>query len=335
MEKRPLRFVPGILLCVAIAALALWLAEFAFVKQTLHLGALLLVILVGMVWKSVLPPPAWAVPGIEVAQRPILRWGVALLGFKLSIAELGRIGGPALLVVVVSTAAALYAGFWIARAAGLDEKLGALLSVGGAICGASAIVAAESVVKGSKRDIAVSLATITLWGTVGILVYPWIAKATGMPDFLFGVWDGASLHEMAQVVAAGESVSDAALRTATVVKLARIALLAPVVLLLAWSLNRRGDSTEGAKVPIVPWFLVAFLLLAGMNSTGWLSQVVTDWLLVAGLWLLSVGMAGVGLQTGFSDLREAGWRPLLVGLGQWVVLALLSLGMAWLLVGSQ
>jgi uncharacterized integral membrane protein (TIGR00698 family) len=323
--------LPGLLLVVVLATAGFWLAELPWIKQTLHLSALLLVILLGMAWKSLLPEPPALLPGIRLAQRPLLRWAVAGLGFRLSIPELWRIGGPALIVVVVSTAAALLVGWWVARRLGVSEKLGLLLGVGGAICGASAVVAADSVVQGERRDSALALGIITLLGTLGIVLYPLLGHALRMNEFIYGVWAGASLHEMAQVVAAGFGLSDEAARVATVVKLARICLLAPVVLYLGWSLRHHHQAAGKARVAPVPWFLVLFVLFAGLNSTGLLPAPWLDLLRRADLWLLCVGMAGVGLQTGFSDLRSAGLRPIAAGAIQWLFLATLSYLLAsWL-----
>lgn len=323
--------LPGLLLCAILASAGSWIADLQWVKQTLHLSALLLVILLGMAWKSLLPEPAAVLPGIRMAQRPILRWAVAGLGFRLSIGELWAIGGPALIVVVVSAVAALFFGWWIARRLGVPEKLGILLGVGSSICGASAVVAADSVVQGERRDSAVALGVITLLGTVGIVAYPTLARAFAMPEFVYGVWAGASLHEMAQVVAAGFGVSDEAARVATVVKLARISLLAPVVLYLGWSLRHRHLEAGQAKVAPVPWFLVLFVIFAGINSLGIIPVRWLDLMRRADLWLLCVGMAGVGLQTGFSDLRDAGLRPIAAGTAQWLFLATISYLLAlWL-----
>ncbi len=298
-----------------------------WVRETFHVSPLLVVILLGMLWRSIAHTPEATQPGIRMAQRPILRWAVAGLGLRLSLDELVKIGGPALAVVAVSTFVALFAGFAIARALNVPRKLALLLAVGGAVCGASAVVAADTVVQGEKRDAPVALGVITLLGTVGIFLYPLIGRALAMNDFLFGVWDGASLHEMAQVVAAGFGMSDEAARVATVVKLARIALLAPIVLLLGVWLARSGGSGKAAVAP-VPWFLVVFVLLAGLASTGWLPA---EWLAVGrriDLWLLCMGMAGVGLQTGVADLKAAGIGPILAGTLQWVLLAALSYGLA-------
>ena len=322
---------PGLLLTALLAAIAVWLADLPGIKGTLHVSALLIVILLGMAWKSVLPVPALATPGIRMAQRPVLRWAVAGLGFRLSLPELWRIGAPALVVVTLSTALALLFGWWVARRLGVGEKLGLLLGVGGAICGASAVVAADTVVQGESRDAPVALGVITLLGTLGIVLYPLLHHALGMSDFVYGVWDGASLHEMAQVVAAGFGVSDEAARVATVVKLARICMLAPVVLYLGWSLRHRHRAAGRAKVAALPWFLVVFVAFAVVNSLGVLPPRALEAARTGDLWILCVGMAGVGLQTGFSDLKDAGLRPIVAGATQWAFLAGLAYVLArWL-----
>ena len=333
MPTTATRHLPGLALAAFLATAGFALAELPWVKGTLHVSALLLVILLGIAWKSLAPMPAATLPGIALAQRPILRWAVAGLGFRLSVSEMLAIGAPALAVVVVSTAAALLFGWWIARRLGVGEKLGLLLGVGGAVCGASAVVAAESVVQGEKQDAAVAIGVITLLGTIGIVIYPLLGHAMGMSPLVYGVWDGASLHEMAQVVAAGFGVSDEAARVATVVKLARIALLAPIVLYLGWSLRHQHRAAGTAHVAPVPWFLVVFVLCAVVNSLGWLPAPVTDLIRRGDLWLLCVGMAGVGLQAGVSDLRRAGLRPIAAGALQWVFLAALSFTLASWLVG--
>lgn len=343
--KRLTEILPGLVVSVLLATAAFMLSEQPFVKDTLHLSALLLVILVGMAMRSVMALPAWAGPGVRMAQRPVLRWAVAGLGFRLSLARIASIGGPAVGVVVASTGIALWFGWWVGRKLGLEDRFATLLSVGGGICGASAVVAADSVVQAEKRDSALALGIITLLGTIGIVIYPWIGRAGGMSDFLYGVWDGASLHEMAQVVAAGATFSKEATSIATVVKLTRITLLAPTVFFLAWRVRRQAAAAianaggearlaaaNHARISLVPWFLVVFVAIAALNSTGWLPEAFVKQAVRADNWLLCVGMAGVGLQTSFADLGRAGWTPIAAGAAQWIVLAAVSYGLASVLL---
>ena len=323
--------ISGLALCLALAAAAMYGSQWHFFKETLHWGPLLLVIVAGMAVRSLWKFPAVFEPGVALAQKPVMRLAVAGLGFRLSLPELAKIGIPSLVVVLTTTVGALAFGWWIARKLGIGEKLGLLLGVGGAICGASAVVAADTVVQGEKRDSAYALGIITFLGTIGILFYPWLGRQFAMSEFFYGVWNGATLHEMAQVVAAGANFGPEALKIATVVKLARICLLAPVVFYLAWDFRRRQVSVGDAKVPLVPWFLVVFMILVLVTSFANLPKDVLEWLRGADLWLLCIGMAGVGLQTGFRDLKAAGWRPILAGSLQWLVLALSAYGLALVL----
>jgi len=326
-----LGWVPGVLVSVALAAVALELAAWPFFKEQLHFGALLLVILLGMAWRLVLPVPVWALPGIELAKKPILRWAVAGLGLRLTLGEIAAIGMPSLVVVSVSTLVALLAGWWLARALGLSKDLGALLGVGGAICGASAIVAADTVVQARKEDSAMAIGVITLLGTLGILIYPEIGMLMGLSDFNYGVWAGASLHETAQVVAAGDSMSPQAKEVATVVKLVRICWLAPIVFWLGYQARKTAQnqtSVNAKKVSLVPWFLVMFVVFATVSSLEILPEegflAVSYWN-TGFKWLMCVGMAGVGLQTNLRELLCAGPRPVLVGALQWILLSGVSL----------
>ena len=269
------------------------------------------------------------------AHQPILRWAVAGLGFKLSLSELRKFGISPLIVVLLGTLSACAFGWWVARRLRVPEKLGLLLGVGGAICGASAVVAADTVIDGEKKDSALALGVVTLLGTIGIFLYPLLGRALGLDAFIYGVWDGASLHEMAQVIAAASGVGDEAIQVASVAKLARISLLAPVVAYLGWSLRHQHRAAGRAKVALVPWFLVLFVVFAGINSTGWLRKEWVEVIVRVDLWLLCVGMAGVGLQTGFKDLKDAGWRPIAAGALQWLFLAAVTLWLAvWLCSGA-
>src|SRR5262249_41974640 len=159
------------------------IADLPWVKNNLHVSALLLVILLGMAWRTLAPMPAATLPGLRVAQRPVLRWAVAGLGFRLSLGELWRIGAPAVVVGGVAAPLALMFGWWFAGRLRVAHKLGLLLGVGGAICGASAVVAADSVVQSEPGEAPVALAVITLLGTIGIVLYPLLAHAAHMTEF--------------------------------------------------------------------------------------------------------------------------------------------------------
>lgn len=326
------RPLPGLGLCAALAVAAMFLAEAPFMKESVRFSALLIVILLGIIVASIVKLPKEWIEGVKVAQKPVLRLAVAGLGLRLSFPQLASLGIPALGVVTICTFGSLIVAIGIGKLFGLGEKLAILLGVGTSVCGASAIVAADTVVQSEGKDSAVSLGLITLWGTVGIFSYPFIASALHLDAFPYALWAGASLHETAQVVAAASGYR---LETpfdmegmATVVKLARILLLAPIVFGLGWWLRKKGEGTGDAKTPLVPWFLIAFVVLAGVRTYSKELGLTDDFLKQIQLlvtFFMATGMAGVGLQTGVRDLKEAGWKPVLAALAMWVVLLVGSL----------
>ncbi|MBL8061323.1 MAG: putative sulfate exporter family transporter [Chthonomonas sp.] len=323
------KVAPGVALCIVLALAAVAIAELPWTKTNLRFSPLLIVILLGMAIGSFISLPIVLKDGIAYCQKPVLRLGVALLGIKLSLMKIVEIGGSALTIIVVVTIIGFFLAVLLGRMVGLGKKPTLLLATGGSICGASAIVAADTVIKGENKDAAVSLAVITLWGTVGIFVYPALVHLT---PHAFGVFCGATLHEVAQVVAAAGQSQE----VATVTKLARVCLLAPTIIGLGWYMRRIGDGGEGTeKATLVPWFLWAFLAMATLRtsapSLGIESQAKWFGDLIVPL-VLSVGMAGVGLQTKLREVVQAGWKPIVVGLLQWVGMAILTIGLiAWLM----
>jgi uncharacterized integral membrane protein (TIGR00698 family) len=265
-------------------------------------------------------------PGIRYASRNVLRFGVALLGIRLSLGTIGDLGLRTIVVVLGSIAVAFGATLLIGRVLGVSGPLALLIATGTGICGASAIVAMESVSEANREEAAFALATITALGTVAMVSLPLLRSPLGLGMTDYGLWAGASVQEVAQVVGATAGVSTIALKIGTLVKLARVALLAPLVFGFAVS---RGRSRP-AGTPLVPVFVLGFLVLAGVRTTGILpARVVAD-LARLDVLLLAAGMAGLGLGLELARLRGLGVRPLVLGLISWIVIALVSLALlAW------
>ena len=319
---------PGLGLCFALSAAAIFLAKVPWVEQTIRFGPLLIVILLGMIVASAFSVPASLLDGIKFCQKPVLRFGVGLLGIRLALSEIWKIGLPSMVVVVVATLASMVFGVWLARRMKVEEGMGLLLSTGTAICGASAIVAADTVVRAKGKDAAVSLGVITLWGTVGIFIYPWLPDLFGWGHQAYGLFAGATLQEVAQVVAAGSAVGPDAQNFATVVKLERVLLLVPILIGLSAMLSRGNEARE--KTPLVPWFLIMFVVLSGVRTiaeSGGYGPWIKAWIEPIVTWALCLGMAGVGLQTGFRDVRSAGWKPVALGLFQWLFLCTITVAL--------
>ena len=227
-------------------------------------------------------------PGIRFASRHVLRIGVALLGIRLSLGTVGDLGLRTIVVILGSIAVTFAATLLMGRLLGVSEPLTLLIATGTGICGASAIVAMESVSEATREEAAFALATVTALGTVAMVGLPFLRTPLGLDMTDYGIWSGASVHEVAQVVGATAGVSAVALKIGTLVKLARVALLAPLVFGFAVSRGRGRP----AGTPLVPLFVIGFLVLAAVRTTGVLSSRVVADLTRIDVLLLAAGMAG-------------------------------------------
>ena len=268
------------------------------------------------------------VPGLRFAAKKVLRAGIVVLGFRLSFNEIRTLGLPALTAVVVVVIATFFGTQWLARRLGLRPSLGLLMATGYSICGASAIAAVEPFADADEEEIAYSIALVTLCGTLAIVVLPTLGTLLHLSATQFGAWVGASVHDVGQVVAAASTHGDVSLRKATVVKLTRVAMLAPLLAGVAVSARRRlgAEVVENAKrPPVLPLFIVLFLVAVGIRSSGvvptsWLSHI-KDLETV----LLGMGLVGLGSNVNLRKLRAVGGKPLMLGLASWALVAVVSL----------
>jgi len=274
-------------------------------------------------------------PGFKFAAKKVLRAGIVVLGFRLSFDEVRSLGWSALLAVVVVVAATFFGTQWLARRLGLRPSLGLLMATGYSICGASAIAAVEPFADADDEELAYSIALVTLCGTLAIAVLPTLGTLLHLPDGQFGAWVGASVHDVGQVVAAASTHGDVSLRQATIVKLTRVAMLAPLLAGVALSARRRLDPQRLASAkrpPLLPLFIVLFLAAVAVRSTGWLSSSTLGHLKDLETILLGMGLVGLGSNVDLRKLRAVGGRPLALGLASWALVAVVSLA-AVVLVG--
>ena len=252
------------------------------------------------------------------------------------------------IVVVVGTALAL--GTWLARRLGLVPPLSALVTVGMAICGNSAILALSPIIGAKHRDTAYAVSTITIFGLIGVLLLPVIGRLLAMPEAMFGTWAGLAVNDTAQVVATGYAFSPAAGDVATVVKLTRNLAILPVLLGATWLVARSrtaDDDTTAASATsrlalvsrAVPWFVIGFVIVAGLRSVGLLDAplpangTLADLCSLLASLLILVALAGVGLATDIRSLTAVGPRPFLLGASMWLAIGLLALALAGLVAG--
>ena len=324
-----LRFLPGLLLAGAAAAAALAAARLPWLKAN-GISALTLAIVIGLAAGNLLPAGALgaSTDGLNLAKQRLLRAGIVLYGLRLTFQDIGRVG----LAGVAIDAAVLCSTFGLAcllgtRVFGLPRATAMLIGAGSAICGAAAVMATEPVVRGKPEDVAVAIATVVGFGSVAMFLYPVayhaIAAVHPLTAQAYGLWAGSTIHEVAQVVAAGHAVSDAAADTAVIAKMVRVMMLAPfLVALSAWGARARGGVMP-ARAPIaVPWFAPGFVAVAGIRSLGVLPAAAVATANTVDVAVLAVAMAALGLTTRVSAMKAAGLKPLALGatLFAWLVL---------------
>ncbi|WP_108124263.1 YeiH family protein [Saccharospirillum mangrovi] len=299
-----------------LATISLLLAQLPALRA-LGLGSLPLAIVAGMLYGNLFQPASGAAHSadqtrvLDFAQQRLLRLGIVLFGFNLTMQQVGALGWSVLLLDAVMIAVVLVVGIVLGeRLFGLSREAAVLTAVGSAVCGAAAIMATEPLLKARQRDVALAVATVVLFGTLAMFSYPVLYRWTGMGADQFGVYIGSTVHEVAQAVAAGQSISDSAMRAAVVTKLVRVMLLAPVVVMLGFWLERRQAGSESRRGVAVPWFVLGFIASVGLNSV----LALPDWLLIGlrglSLFCLSLAMVALGIRTHWRTLQAAGLRPL-------------------------
>lgn len=317
------RIAPGLGVATALAVAASVIAD-----RTERLSPLVIALGLGLaVGNLVRLPPATA-PGLAVGARRLLRVGVVLLGLRLAVGDVVDVGAPGL-VVVVGVVVATFAGTrWLGRRLGIDDATSTLVATGYAICGVSAIAAMSGTIDAGRRQIAAAVGLVTLFGSLAVVVLPMVGTAAGVSDDAFGAWAGASVHDVGQVVATAGQRSDDALAAAVVVKLTRVVLLAPLVAGVGLAVRRRtGATTDGdTHVRIVPLFVVGFLAMVALRSTGVVPDDVLDAAHRIETWALTAAMAAIGTGVRVAELRGLGLRLVVLGTVAWVLVAAVAAG---------
>lgn len=268
-------------------------------------------------------------PGLTLAGKRLMRIGVVLLGLKLSLDDVLGLGWATVAMVVAVVAATFWGTLWLGRRLGLRGDQPLLIATGYSICGASAIGAVSEVSGSDEEDVATSVALVTLCGTLAIAVLPLLHHPLGLDDAQFGRWVGAGVHDVGQVVATAQTAGPAALTDAVLVKLMRVALLAPLVAAVAVSVRgrRRGVARpSGKRPPLVPLFVLGFLVMVGVRSTGWVPGGALSFAGHAQELLLAAALFGLGSAVHLPSLARTGGRVAALGLCSWVVIAGASYG---------
>ncbi|MGV3494014.1 MAG: YeiH family protein [Ramlibacter sp.] len=319
------------------SALSAVIAMAATFAATLHGGPVFLYALFFGIAFHYLSRDGTTRPGVEFCARTVLRLGVALLGARITAVQIAALGWSTVAVVVVAVASTIACGAWLGRRLGMTRAQGVLSGGAVAICGASAALAISAVLpreRGSERFTLMVVLSVTVLSTVAMVLYPLLARALGLPPQLAGLFIGATIHDVAQVVGAGYTLGPETGDVATVVKLFRVAMLAVVVAAVSICFRSSGEQREAApaaaRAPLVPWFLWVFVALVALNSLGGLPARVGEELSGLSRACLMVAIAALGVKTSFRELARAGWRPFALLLVETLWLAGLVLGAALL-----
>ncbi|WP_244317296.1 YeiH family protein [Micromonospora terminaliae] len=273
-------------------------------------------------------------PGLHLAKGLVLQVSVVLLGAQLSLSQVLSVGAESLPVMLGTLGVCLLLARVVGRRLGVPRDLRTLIGVGTGICGASAIAAATPAIRAKSNDVAYAISTIFLFNVAAVLVFPPLGHALGLDAHAFGLFAGTAVNDTSSVVAAAGVYGQDAVGYAVVVKLVRTLMIIPVVLVLTTLNRRRADLPETAKArlaaSLVPWFLVAFLAVAALNTGGLIPGPAQAALRHVTPLFIAVALAGVGLSTDVAALRRAGARPLLLGLILWAAVSFTSLGLQWL-----
>ena len=328
-EKRS-SMLHGILLIGLFSCAAFYIGDAQFFKE-LSLSPMIIGIVLGMLYANSLRnhlPATW-VPGIQFCSKKILRLGIILYGFRLTFQDVLNVGVAGILIDAVVVVVTILGGVWLGKLLKMDKDIALLTSIGSGICGAAAVLGAESTIQTKPYKTAVAVATVVIFGTISMFIYP-IAYRAGFLQLSpqeMGIYSGATLHEVAHAVGAGNAMGPEVSNVAIIVKMIRVMLLVPVLLVLGYWVARQarrdGTSGKGGKDSI-PWFALGFLAVIGFNSFDLLPVEVVDVINYIDTFLLTMAMVALGAETSIDKFKKAGAKPFILAFLLYV----------WLLVGG-
>lgn len=315
----------GILLVALVACAASWIGSTDWIKA-LSLSPLVVGIILGMIYANTLRdslPGSWS-PGISFCSKRILRIGIIFYGFRLSFQDVAAVGLPAIAVDALIVIGTILLGLAVGRLLGMDRETALLTSCGSAICGAAAVMGVDGAIKPKSYKTAVAVSTVVIFGTLAMFLYPVLFRAgfLGLDAAGMGIFTGSTVHEVAHVVGAGNAMGGEVSNSAIIVKMIRVMMLVPVLLVLAFFSARGGEGKGKGKIT-VPWFALLFLAVTGFNSLGLLPESALSFINGLDTFLLTMAMTALGAETGFDKFKKAGAKPFILAavLFVWLFLA--------------
>ncbi len=307
----------GILLIMLFACAAFLIGGTKWIKS-LSLSPMVVGIIIGMVYANSCGgkmPASWS-PGIKFCSKRVLRTGIVLYGFKLTFQDVMNVGGTAIALDAVIVCGTIGLGVLLGRWLKIDRSIALLTSCGSAICGAAAVLGVDGAIRPKPYKTAVAVATVVIFGTLSMFLYPILYRA-GIFDLtpdMAGLFTGATVHEVAHVVGAANAMGGEVSNTAIIVKMIRVMMLVPVLLVIAWTVSHSHNTQtgEGKTSITVPWFAILFLVVIGFNSLGILSADSVAWINNLDTFFLTMAMAALGAETSFDKFKKAGFKPFLL-----------------------
>lgn len=312
--SRVKKLLPGVALAAGIAALAYLVNA---VLPAGILGETLIALIFGMLLNPIVSRYDFFDSGIGFASKKILRAGIILAGISLSFAQVIKAGKYALILMVFTLTTAFGVGYICKRVFKINWKLASLLSVSTAICGGTAVATLGPTIKAKNSDIAYAISATFVFDILTVIAFPWIGRLLGLSDTGYGLWIGTAVNDTSSVVAAGYAFSDAAGSLATIVKLTRTLFIVPIVLVFSWiyaKVEAKEQPSEKVNVrKIFPWFILGFLAVVGIRSTGLLPDIAVSGVSFMSKYCLSTALAAIGLKTSFSEVKGVGIKPMIAG----------------------
>lgn len=333
-------FLPGIALSGALAILSITIARLEWLQSN-GIGALTLAIVLGMIVGNTVYPKvaSFNAAGVGFCKQTLLRAGIILYGLRLTFQDIAQVGIAGVVIDALVMCSTFALSWWAGtRLLGLDRRTCMLIGAGSSICGAAAVMAAEPVVRGRPEQVTVAVSTVVVFGTLAIFLYPALYHlnarypVVSISPTRYGIFAGSTIHEVAQVVAAGRAVSDAAANTAVIAKMVRVMMLAPFLVILSTYLSRSDaagaaasqHTGRAARRIAIPWFALGFVAVAALNSTAVIPHAMVGAAIDVDTGLLAMAMAALGVTTHVSAIRSAGIKPL----------GLAAILFAWLILGG-
>lgn len=320
----------GILLITLFSCAAFYIGDMDIVKS-LSFSPMIVGIILGMLYANSLRnnlPETW-VPGIQFCSKRVLRFGIILYGFRLTFQDVTAVGIPAVIIDAIIVGGTIGLGMLIGRLMKMDRGITLLTSVGSAICGAAAVLGAESAIRTKPYKTAVAVSTVVIFGTFSMFLYPILYRngIFALSPEQMGIYAGSTIHEVAHVVGAGNAMGDEVASIAIIVKMIRVMMLVPVLLIITWAVAKAAaaNGSEGEKGKInIPWFAILFLVVIAFNSFDLLPESVVSFINTFDTFLLTMAMTALGAETSIEKFKKAGAKPFVLAL----VLQL------WLLTGG-